>query len=131
VALALVIVIALATTAAELSGLIILRQTEDMAGSTSAISILYVGDSSVFVGNLPQQLKTIGQAQSVEITYKDLSRHSNRGGTLRELRGAAISEMRNTQFNYVVLTCDGRQISEDEDGFLEVVQALSAEAVAQ
>ena len=127
-AVAITVVIALAAIYAELSGLIVLRKTEDMSASGSAISILYVGNSDVFVGNLPQQLKTIAQSQNLEIAYKDLSRHANRGGTLRELKDSAISEMTNKQFDYLVMTCNNKQISEDYEGFLENVQALSDEA---
>ena len=130
-AVALVVVIALTTVTAELMGFIVLRKTEDMSGSQGAVSILYVGNSHVFVGNLPQQLQTIARAQDVEVTYKDLSRHGNRGGTLRELTDSAISEMSNHQFDYVVLTCNGSRISQDYEGFLKDVRALSDEARAR
>jgi len=121
----LLVIIALATIYAELAGFIIIRKTEDMSGSEDAISILFVGNSHVFVGNLPQQLKTIARMHNVEIDYKDLSRHANRGGTLSELRESAISEMRSKQYDYIVLTCNGRQISNDYESFLGNVQILS------
>ena len=56
-----------------------------MTGSENAISILFVGSSHVFVGDVPRQLKTIARMHDVEIIYKDISRHGNRGGTLSEL----------------------------------------------
>ena len=40
----------------------------------------------MFVGNVPQQLQVLAGANGIEIIYKDLSRHGNRGGTLRALK---------------------------------------------
>ena len=107
---------------------IMLRKTEDMVGSDNAISILFVGNSYVFVGELPRQLQTITKANNIEITYMDISRHGNRGGTLSELREKAIIEMQSGRFDYIILTCNGRRVSNDIEGFLDDVQALSNEA---
>ncbi len=120
------VVLALAFTWAALSDIIILRKTEDMASSENSISILFVGTSDVFVGNLPQQLQTIARERGVNITYKDISRHSNRGGTLKEHRKNAISEMRSGRFDYVVFQDD--QIRNDLEGFIGDVRLLSDEA---
>jgi len=113
---------------ADLSGIITLRKTEDMVGHENSISILFVGNSHVFVGKVPQQLQAIARTHDVHITYKDISRHANRGGTLSELRERAIGETRSKRFDYVVLTCNWRQISNDFEGFLENVRVLSDEA---
>ena len=83
--------------------IIILRKTEDMTASENAISVLFVGNSHVFVGNLPQQLQKIAGIHDVEIIYKDISRHGNRGGTLSELSTKAIDEMQKYKFDYVVI----------------------------
>lgn len=84
-----IIVIVILTVAAILwagyTDVIILRKTEDMVGSGNAISILFVGSSQVFVGNVPRQLQTIAKMYGVEIIYKDISRHGNRGGTLERV----------------------------------------------
>jgi len=105
-----------------------LRKTEDMVGSENAISILFVGNSYVFVGSLPRQLQTIARANDIEIIYKDISRHGNQGGTLSELREAAIIEMQSGRFDYVIFTCSGNRVANDIDGFLNNVQILSNEA---
>ncbi len=123
---ALTVVLALAITWAVYTGIIILRKTEDMAGSENSISILFVGNSDVFVGNLPQQLQAVARTQDVSITYKDISRHANRGGTLSENREIAISEMQSGRFDYVVFQDD--QIRNDYEGFIEDVRLLSEEA---
>jgi len=109
---------------AELTGVIILRKTEDMARSENSISILFVGDSFVFVGDLPRQLKTIAGAHGIEITYRDISRHANRGGTLREHRENATKEMQSGKFDYVVLHDQNVQSLNDMEGLLDDIRAL-------
>ena len=116
------------TIVAIFTDVITLRKTEDMVGSENAISILFVGNSYVFVGELPRQLQTIARLYDIEIIYRDISRHGNRGGTLSELRESAIIEMQSGRFDYVILTCNGRRVSNDIDGFLDDVQALTDEA---
>lgn len=119
-------ILALAATWAIFTDVIILRKTKDMVGSENSISILFVGTSDVFVGNLPQQLQTIARTHGVDITYKDISRHANRGGTLREHRENAISEMQSGRFDYVVFQDD--QIKNDIEGFIDDIRVLSDEA---
>lgn len=113
---------------AVLTDIIRLRKTEDMAGSEDAISILFVGSSHIFVGGLPGQLQTISQIYDVEIIYKDISRHGNRGGTLNELKDSAISEIRSGRFDYIILQDQTRRSLNDKEGLLDVIQILCAEA---
>ncbi|HBU13310.1 MAG TPA: hypothetical protein DEB31_11520 [Clostridiales bacterium] len=122
----LAVVLVLAFTWAVFTDVIILRKTEDMEGAENSTSILFVGTSDVFVGNLPQQLQAIARTHNVHITYKDISRHANRGGTLREHRENAINEMQSGRFDYVVFQDD--QIRNDMEGFLDDVRLLSDEA---
>lgn len=122
----LTVILTLTTIWAAFTDVIILRKTEDMVGSENAISILFVGNSDVFVGNLPQQLQTIARTHDVDITYKDISKHANRGGTLREHKENAISEMQSGRFDYVVFQDD--QIKNDIEGFIDNIQVLSDEA---
>ena len=122
----LTVILTLATIWAAFTDVIILRKTEDMVGSENSISILFVGNSDVFVGNLPQQLQVIARTHGIDITYKDISRHSNRGGTLREHKENAIIEMQSGRFDYAVFQDD--QIRKDIEGFVQDVQSLSDEA---
>ncbi len=119
----LTVVSALAATWAIFTDVIILRKTEDMAGSENSVSILFAGTSDVFVGNLPKQLQTLARTHDLTITYKDLSRHANRGGTLKEHRENAIREMQSGRFEYVVFQDD--QIRNDIEGFMDEIRLLS------
>ena len=122
------IILVLALTWAAFTDVIILRKTEDMIGSENAISILFVGNSQVFVGELPRQLKTIAKIYDVEIIYKDISRHGNRGGTLSELKEKAISEMRSGRYDYIVLHEDALRRDFNIESFLSNIQLLCNEA---
>ncbi|MCL1819832.1 MAG: hypothetical protein FWG36_04140 [Oscillospiraceae bacterium] len=103
---------------------IILRKTEDMANYENTVSILWVGSSHVFAGNVPQQLQAVTESYDIKITYKDISRHGNRGGTLREHRENAIKEMQTGKFDYVVLHDQSRRSLNDIDGLLSDIQIL-------
>lgn len=120
----LVFALALWITWAVYSDVIILRKTEDMAGSVNAISFLFVGDSFVFVGDIPRQLQTIAGAYEIEIIYKDLSRHANRGGTLKEHRENAIREMQSGRFDYVVLHDQNKSTLDDMEGLFDDIRIL-------
>ncbi len=122
----LTFILTLAFVYAVYTDIIILRKTEDMAGAENSISILFVGTSDVFVGNLPEQLQAVARTHGVNITYKDISRHSNRGGTLGEHRENAIGEMQSGRFDYVVFQDD--QIKNDIEGFIDNIRLLSDEA---
>ena len=123
-----VIVVIVVTVCAELSGIIILRKTEDMVGSENAISVLWVGNSDVFVGELPGQLKNVARPHDVEIVYKDISRHSNRGGGISGLKESAINEMQSGRFDYIVLMDDPWQTRDNTGEFLSDVRLLCEEA---
>ena len=131
-ALALIIVLALMAALlfawAIYSDVIVLRKTQDMAGSKDAITILFVGDSFVFVGSLPKQLQTVAGAYGIEINYKDLSRHANRGGTLREHKENAIKEMQSGRFDYVVLHDQNTQSLNDIAGLQDDIRTLCGAA---
>ena len=124
----LVSVAVLGFIAAVFMDIIILRKTEDMTGSENAVSILFVGSSHVFVGNVPQQLQVIAKTRDVEIIYKDLSRHGNRGGTLREHKENAIKEMQTGRFDYVVLHDQSRRALNDMDGLFDDIRTLCGAA---
>jgi hypothetical protein len=127
----LVIVLLLAiigTLWADLSGIIILRKTEDMAGSENAISILWVGNSDIFVGELPRQLQTVARVYDVEIIYKDLSRHGNRGGSLSGLKESAIDEIQRGKYDYIILLDNPWPPMDDIDEFLSDIQFYCTEA---
>ena len=119
-------ILTLAIIYAAFTDIIVLRKTEDMGGSENAISILFVGNSQIFVGELPRQLKIIARTKDVEIIYKDISTHSNRGGTLSELKESAIREMKSTRYDYIVLHEDTLRLDIEE--FLDDIQFLCNEA---
>lgn len=121
------VILALAFIYAAFTDIIMLRKTEDMVGSENAISILFVGNSQVFVGELPRQLKLIAKMYDVEIIYNDISRHGNRGGTLSELKENAISEMQSRRYDYIVIHEDTLQLDNIES-FLSNIQLLCNEA---
>ncbi|MCL2702929.1 MAG: hypothetical protein FWE91_04900 [Defluviitaleaceae bacterium] len=120
----LAVILTLAVVWAVFTDIIILRKTEYMAGTENAVSILFVGSSQVFVGNVPRQLRAIAMTRGVEINFKDISRHGNRGGTLGELREAAISEMRSGRFDYVVLQDQTRRSLNNVEGLLDEIRIL-------
>jgi len=121
----LVVILILATIYAVFTDIIILRKTEDMVGPENSIAILFVGSSHVFVGDVPGQLQAIAKMHGVDIIYKDMSRHGNRGGTLSELRDDAISEMQSRSFDYVVLQDQTRKSLNDVEGLLDEIRILS------
>jgi len=86
------------------------------------VSILFVGNSFVFAGDIPGQLQALAGAHGIEITYTDISAG---GATLRNLRNNAIREMRNRRFDYVVLQDQSRRPHVDTNGFLYDIRVLS------
>ena len=124
----LTVILTLTTTWAVLMDVIILRKTEDMVGSENAIAILFVGNSHVFVGNVPQQLQAIARMYDIEIIYKDISRHGNHGGTLREHRENAIEEIQSGRFDYVVLHDQSRRSLNDMEGLFDDIRIISDSA---
>ena len=96
--------------------------------NTDVISILFVGSSHVFVGNLPRQLQAITGIYGIDIIFTDISRHGNRGGTLGELKENAITEMQNRRFDYVVLQDQTRRSLNNLEGLLNEIRDLSNEA---
>ena len=93
-----------------------------------SVSILFVGSSHMFVGDVPGQLKMIAKEYGVEISYIDISRHGNRGGTLRELRENAINEIQEKIFDYVVLQDQTIRSFNDVEGLLNEISILSKAA---
>jgi len=94
----------------------------DSDGSENPISILFVGNSHVFVGDVPGQLQTLSRANGIEIVYRDISRH---GASLSDSKENAIIEMQNRRFNYVVLQDRNIRPLNDTEGFLEDIRFLS------
>lgn len=119
-----VVVAALVFSFAVITDVIVLRKTEDMNGSENAVSVLWVGSSQIFVGNVPQHLQVIAGANGFEVIYKDLSRHGNRGGTLSELSVKAINEMQNHRYDYIVLQDQTRRSHSDTNDLLNKIQIL-------
>ena len=87
-----------------------------------SISILFVGNSFVFFGDVPGQLQSIAGANGVDITYVDISAG---GATLSSSSRNAIREMRNRRFDFVVLQDQSQRPLNDIGGFLSNVSTLS------
>ena len=119
-----VVVAALAFSYAVITDVIVLRKTEDMNDSENAVSMLWVGSSHVFVGNVPQQLQVLSGANGIEIIYKDLSKHGNRGGTLSELSVEAITEMQDYRYDYIVLQDQTRRSLNNTEELLKEIRIL-------
>ena len=115
----LAVILAFAAAWAVYTDVIVLRRTEDMVGSENSISILYVGNSHVFVGDVPRQLQTIARMYDVDITYKDLSRH---GASLSDSMDNAIRDIQSGRFDYVILQDQSRRQQNDTEGFLNDIR---------
>ncbi|MCL2376730.1 MAG: SGNH/GDSL hydrolase family protein [Defluviitaleaceae bacterium] len=89
------------------------------------ICILYAGNSFIFTGDVPWQLKSLAARHGVEIAYRDVSAG---GATLTSSRANAIKEMQRIRFDYVVMQDQSRRPLNDIDGFLCDVRILSVAA---
>jgi len=92
-----------------------------------SVKILFVGNSQIFVNNVPGQLQAIAKSYNVDIKYKDISKHGNRGGTLPELTTTAISEMQNGKYDYIILQDHSRRPINNADGFFQDIKVLCSE----
>ena len=91
----------------------------------NSVSILFVGNSHVRSGNVPEQLQMLARMHGIEMTVVDVSRNgANLDSTMRD---NAIMEMQNRSFDYVVMQARGRSIrpTNDIDGFLSDIRIFS------
>ena len=124
--LIITLVMVISVTAAALNIFHVFGNT-DRNWTDASIKILFVGNSHVYTGNVPRQLKTLAGINGVALSYRDISRH---GASLDDSREAAVAEMRSGEFDYVVLQDQGRRPVNNIDGFLEEIQILCEEARA-
>ena len=101
------------------------EDAEERAEERGPVSILFVGNSFTFYGDVPGQLQTLAGAQGVEIIYRDISRG---GATLNDSKESAIQEMEAGNFDYIVLQDQSMRPAIDLNGFLDDVRALSGAA---
>lgn len=87
--------------------------------NSDAIYILFVGNSFVFTGGLPEQLQVLTETHGIEVIYRDISQG---GATLDGARSNAVREMQRNQFDYVVLQDQSRRPLNDLEGFLADVR---------
>ncbi len=95
--------------------------------SEDSVKLLFVGNSHVYTGNVPRQLKALAGAEGVDISYRDISTH---GASLEGSMEKALDEMRTTDFDYVILQDQGRRPIGDPEGFFADVKALCEAARA-
>jgi len=91
----------------------------------NSVSILFVGNSHVCTGNVPEQLQMLARMHEIEMTVVDVSR--NGANSDSAMRDDAIREMQNRDFDYVVIQARGRSIrpTNDIDGFLSDIRIFS------
>ena len=111
---------------AALLALAMLAACSQGAGNNeSEISILYVGNSFVYTGDVPKQVRVLAGMYGVNCSYKSVSRG---GGNLSDTMDAAFRAMDKKQYDYVVLQDYGTRPGREE--FFADVMALCEKARA-
>jgi len=90
-------------------------------------NILFVGNSLVIFGNIPEQLRTVSEMYGVKVNYRDISKL---GVTLGFTKTEAIRSMESNRYDYVVLQEHGVRIAEQPSDFLSDLKELCAAARA-
>lgn len=85
------------------------------------ISILFVGNSFVFTGDVPGQLKEIVGLYDVQIDTEEICPG---GASLNDSKNEAIETMKQQKFDYVVLQDFGTRPVNDQSGFLSDIKTL-------
>ena len=65
----------------------------------NGVSILFVGNSFVYTGNVPKQLKVLSKMYGVSVNYTSIARG---GGSLDQSKERAIKRMRSRAYDYAV-----------------------------
>jgi len=85
------------------------------------VSILFVGNSFIFKGNVPKQIKTFCAMYGIDVTYTTIAPG---GAALRKTKKRAIAAMETKKFDYAVFQDKGgRQLFEPQ-GFVEDIKEL-------
>jgi hypothetical protein len=100
-------------------------ENSDLVGHSETISILFVGNSHVFWGKVPNQLYAISKAHGIGISYKDIS---SNGAHLSNAYDEAVREMERGKYDYVVLQDNTRLLPGGIGGFVETIRLLCDEA---
>jgi hypothetical protein len=88
----------LARCAAALLALLLLSSCA--GGGKKEITILYIGNSFVYTGNVPKQVRVLAKLYGVDSSYKSVSKG---GGSLSDTMDAAMRAMDKKQYTYVVI----------------------------
>jgi len=110
--------------AAALLALLLLSSCAPSAGG-ERITILYVGNSFVYTGNVPKQVRVLAKLYGVDSAYKSITKG---GGSLSDTMDAAMKAMGKKQFTYVVMQDYGTRPGSGE--FFADVKALCDKAHA-
>lgn len=89
---------------------------------SDSISILFVGNSFVYTGDVPKQLQKLSNLYDIKMTYKDIS---TGGATLGSLKNNAVREMQRKNYDYVVFQDQSRRPLNNYNDFLNDVRFLS------
>jgi len=92
----------------------------------NSTSILFVGNSHTYKGNVPKQLMNISGIYGVEITYKDISKPD---ATLSDSKNRAIKEMKRRIYDYVVFQDNSLRPVRNIEAFMNDMRTLCDEAV--
>ena len=108
------------------AGIFVGCSNQNTFSTDESIAILFVGNSHMRTGNIPEQLQELASLHGIEITYVDVS--INGSGLDGALRDNAIREMQNRSFDYVIMQQPagrGGRVTEDVDGFFNNIQIFS------
>ncbi len=97
----------------------------DPAPPADPVHILFVGNSFVHVGEVPNQIYYLSGMYGQEALYTDLS---TGGASLNESMARALQYMELQPYDYVVIQDYGTRPVEDTSGFLADVEVLCAAA---
>ena len=90
------------------------------------VSILYVGNSFVQVGNVPAQVSALAAMYGIPVDYVDLSKG---GATLRDSKQTALLYLEMYEYDYAVFQDYGTRQADDPQGFEADMDELCAAAV--
>ena len=108
--------------AAALLALLLLSSCASTPGS-GKISILYVGNSFVYTGNVPKQVRVLAKMYGVDCVYRSITKG---GGSLSDTKNATWRAMDKKQYTYVVIQDYGTRPG--SDGFFVDVADLCGKA---
>lgn len=97
----------------------------DLIQDKDDFSILYVGNSLTYKGNVPKQVSAVCKMYGINVMY---DRICPAGAKLNETMDKAIQKMQDNQYDYVIFQDYSTRPESDEEAFLSDVEILCEEA---